>query len=213
MTTRSATGNVGVRTAVAPGAPARQAAGTRSRVCAGVALFACLASAGWLGSYAWRHRVNVNALGAPPFKISDAAWRSVLTVATTTDRACPPSVPVVILYVSSSCLHCQAELRRWSDLVQRHAPELACTGIAVVATPNKAVSLHEWLPVQLASMLLWDHDATVGRALEVRLVPLAAYVTSKGTVSAKVIGETSEASTGQHLADLRRFSDGERGVH
>jgi hypothetical protein len=86
-------------------------------------------------------------------------------------------------------------------------------GVAVVAAPSRAISLPHWLPTELASTLLWDHDGTVARALDVRLVPLAAYVASKGVVIAKVVGETSEVLTNRHLADLRRTSDASRGVH
>jgi hypothetical protein len=186
--------------------PARPALGARLRGRAAVAMFACVASLGTLGSYAWRHRIMASGLDAPPFRIADAAWRPVLSVAAKMERSCPPSVPVAILYVSGSCIHCRAELVRWSNLVRAGTPQLSCMGLAVVAVPDRSASPPSWLPTELASRLLWDHDGTIGRALGARLVPLAAYVTGTGVVIERVVGETSEATTLRHLADLRRVS-------
>lgn len=213
MTTTSIINDSGSPIAAPPTSPARSAIGVRARARATVVVLASCASLGSLGSYAWRHRIEASGLVAPPFKIENTAWRSVLTVAATREPSCPPSIPVVILYVSGSCVHCQAELGRWANLVRRGAPQLSCIGLAVVAAPGKATSPPHWLPTEIASTLLWDHDGTVARALDVRLVPLAAYVTSKGVVIAKVVGETSEVLTSRHLADLRRTSDASRGVH
>ena len=115
-------------TAAAPVSPARPVGRARVRMPAAVALLVCLASLGWFGVYEWRHRPVLGVLDAPPFKMSDAAWRSILTVATTTESSCPPSVPVVVVYVSASCIHCRAELellgesrakRRTSTVVHR----------------------------------------------------------------------------------------------
>lgn len=199
-------------TAAAPGLPARPAFGGRIRARAAVAFVVCLTALGSLGSYAWRHRIQAAGLDASPFRIDVAAWRSVLTVAAARNPSCPPAVPVVILYVSGSCVHCRAELGRWSHLVRAGKEELRCTGLAVVAAPNSSASPAAWLPTELAATLLWDHDGAVARALHVRLVPLAAYVTSAGIVIAKVAGETSEASTSRHLVDLRRISDAGTGA-
>ena len=212
MTAGTVVGDLASPTAVAPDSPARPAFGVRIRTRAAVALLACVASLGSLGSYAWLHRVGASELEAPPFKIDDAAWRSVLTVAATTEPSCPPSVPLVILYVSGSCFHCQAEIRRWSNLVRSGKQEMPCIGLAVVAAPSKANSPPHWLPAELTSRLLWDHDGTIARALHVRLVPLAAYVTSKGAVITRVIGEVSEETTIRHLVDLRRISDASGGA-
>lgn len=179
---------------------------------AAVALLVCLASLGWFGVYEWRHRPVLGVLDAPPFKMSDAAWRSILTVATTTESSCPPSVPVVVVYVSASCIHCRAELERWASLVRNGARQLSCIGLAVVAAPGRSTPTADWLPHELAPTLLWDHDGTVARTLDVRLVPLAAYVTSNGVVTARAVGEASETSTSERLADLRRISGARRGA-
>lgn len=179
---------------------------------ASIVFTACLGFAALFGMYQWRHRPDVGALDAPPFRIGDAAWRSVLTVATTTESSCPPSVPIVILYVSKSCVHCQAELARWAELVRTGAPQLSCIGLAVVATPSQSGAVADWLPRELAPMLLWDHDRTVARTLAARLVPLAAFVTSKGTVISRAVGEASTAATTGRLAALRRASNGDKGA-
>jgi hypothetical protein len=165
-----------------------------------------------LCGYAWRHRVDLSDFERHPYAIQAAAWRSVLTVAATPERACPPSVPVVVIYVSRSCPHCQSELRRWSTLVRDDAPESHCIGLAIVAAPGKSSTSSDWLPRELASLLLWDHDGAIARALDVRLVPLAAYVTGKGIEVSRVVGEASESVTTQHLIDLRRISGGDGGA-
>jgi hypothetical protein len=199
--------------AAAPGFPARPAFGLWVRARAAVAFIACLTALGSLGSYAWRHRLQAAGLGAAPFTLDPAAWRAVRSVAASDDPSCRRAVPVVILYVSGSCSHCRAELARWSRLVRDRTGELRCTGLAVVAAQDGGVSSEAWLPAELASTLLWDHDRAVARALNVRLVPLAAYVTGNGVVIASVAGESSEASTKLRLRDLRRISDAGTGVH
>jgi hypothetical protein len=62
-------------------------------------------------------------------------------------------------------------------------------------------------------MLLWDHDGTVARALNVRLVPLAAYVTRQGVAVSRVVGEASDSLTRRHLLELHRISNGDGGPH
>lgn len=198
-------------TAAAPVPSARPAIGARIRATA--VLVVCVGSLAALCSFAWNHRVDASSFDARPVKIDETAWRSVLTVAATAKRGCPPSVPVVVLYVSRSCPHCLAELERWAALVGTGGPEIACTGLAVVAVPNRGSSSTEWLPPELASMLLWDHDGTVARALNVRLVPLAAYVTRQGVAVSRVVGEASDSLTRRHLLELHRISNGDGGPH
>jgi hypothetical protein len=200
------------RTAAAPATPARPAFGTRFRGRAAVTLLACGASLATLATYAWRHRIQPSGVDAPPFRLPEAAWRSVLSVAARTGASCPPSVPAVILYVSGSCSHCQAELARWSNRVLGEDPRLECLRLAVVAASGDDASPPPWLPASLASTLLRDHGGTVARALGVRLVPLAAYVTAEGVVISRVAGEASDAQTGRSLVELRRTSEASRGV-
>ena len=199
--------------AAAPDSRARPAIGVGARGLAAMTVVACMASLGGLGSLAWNHRIDLRSLETPPFKLGDAAWRSVLTVAATSDRSCPPSVPVVIIYVDRSCGHCRAELERWAERFRGGAERLPCVGVAVVAVPGADSASSPWLPPELLPMLFWDRDHTVARALSVRLVPLAAYVTASGVVNARVAGEASEESTLAHLDALRRASDTTAGVH
>jgi hypothetical protein len=197
--------------AAAPGFPARPALRGRFRARAAIAFIACLSALGSVGSYAWHHRVQAAGLDTSPFEIDLAAWRTVQAV-TAGDPRCPRSVPVVILYVSGSCVHCRAELARWSGLVRSADGAMSCIGLAVAAAPGNATAPATWFPAELDRTLLWDHDRTIARALNVRLVPLAAYVTSAGIVIARVAGEADEASTIRRLADLRRSSAAGRGV-
>ena len=197
--------------AAAPEHPARLATGARTRAAA--VFVAGLAAVAAFGSYALSHQMVGRAVDTARVKLPPSAWRSLLTVTATAERTCPPSVPVVVLYVSRKCPHCMAELDRWATLVRNDAADMRCTGIAVVAAPAGADSPTDWVPRELSAMLLWDHDAEVAHALDVRFVPLAAYVTSQGVTVARVVGETSESSTAQHLLELRRLSNEERGIH
>jgi hypothetical protein len=166
-----------------------------------------------LSSFAWGHRVDPTELAQRTFKLPAPVWRSVLGVTETTTRSCPPSVPIVVLYVSSTCEHCREELRRWASLVRTHAAALDCVGLAVAATPASAATTAAWMPPELAPMLLWDHDRTIAHALDVRMIPLAAYVTRKGVVVSRAVGEISESLTAKHLADLRTASSPVGGPH
>lgn len=199
-------------TTVAPALPARPAAGAKSRTRATLALLAVTAALGTLWLQSGRYRDDPYGLARPPFKLEAKAWRSVLTVAATTERSCPASVPVVALYVNASCPHCRAELRRWANLVRSGAPQVACIGVAVVAAPSRTPGTTDWVPRELLPMLLWDHDGTVAGALQVRLVPVTAYVTRNAVVVARVIGEATEQSTLLRLDRLHQTSNDGRGA-
>jgi hypothetical protein len=167
---------------------------------------------GTFWSQAGHYRDDPYGLAKPPFTLDPAAWRSVLLVAATKDASCPASVPIVVLYVSASCPHCQAELQRWSTLLHDRAPQARCIGFAVAATPGAGSANLGWVPRELLATLLWDHDATVAHALQARLVPLTAYVTKNGVVVARTVGETSPHSVLSHLDELRRASNSNRGA-
>ncbi len=199
--------------AAAPESSARRAIGVRPCILAGAVVIASVAAIGWLGTYAWRHRIEPGALSAAPLKLGDAVWRSVLGVARAPGQPCPPSTPVAILYVSRTCVHCEAELERWAQLVRTGAPQLSCVGIAVVAPFAQTAQANDWLPPELAPMLLWDRDGSIARTLDARLVPLVAFTTGAGVVTARSVGESTETATLQRLVELRRASDTEHGDH
>ncbi len=193
------------RGAAAP-PPARPASRVSTRSRAVGALLVGVALLGSLGSFAWRHRVDPSGPVPIPFRIAERAWRSVLTAAVTADRACPASGPLVVLYVSASCPHCIAELQRWSTLIRTQAAPLGCIGITIVAAPNRANASRAWLPGDFESALVWDHDHDIAKTLEVRLVPLAVFVTGNGLVISKTVGEASNEETARRLGELRRVS-------
>ena len=197
--------------AAAPERSARLAIGARYR--AALVMLFSVAALTALGSFGRRHQIAGRAVDTTRVVLPPQVWRSLLTVTATTERTCPQSVPVVVLYVSRTCPHCMAELDRWAALVRTRAPEVACTGIAVVAAPGGDNPPTDWVPHELTSMLLWDHDAAVAHTLDVRFVPVAAYITSDGVAVTRVVGETSESATALHLVDLRRISTDERGKH
>jgi hypothetical protein len=199
--------------AAAPERSARRAAGAGLRAAAGALLIGAAAAMGSLGAYAWRHRIAPAARVATPFALDDTVWRSVRSVARTTGESCPPSVPVAVLYVSQSCVHCEAELERWAGLVRRGSAELACVAIAVVAPFTRVAVADGWPPPELAKMLLWDRDGSIARALDARLVPVAAFVTSAGVVHVRAVGESSEAATVERLRSLHWLSNIEPGGH
>jgi hypothetical protein len=180
---------------------------------ASAALVACAALIAGLGSYAWRHRPPSNGIETAPVALRPADWRAVLTVAATGERSCPPSVPVVVLYVSSTCPHCLAEFGRWRRLMATGQRESSCIGFAIVAAPVRGTAGTEWLPRELTPVLLWDHDGTIARSLDVRMVPLAAYVTRNGIALSRVAGETADSAKLQQLARLRAASTSATGIH
>ncbi|MGH7653386.1 MAG: hypothetical protein ACREN6_01865, partial [Gemmatimonadaceae bacterium] len=192
--------------AAAPERSARRAAGRAARMAAAALLIAVAGSAAWLASFTWRHRVADAARDTAPFALSDSAWRLIRTVAKANGESCPPRVPVAVLYVSRSCVHCEAELERWAGLVRQRAGALACVGVAVVAPFAQRAGANDWPPAELAPVLLWDRDGSIGRALDARLVPVAAFVTSTGVVSVRSVGESSEAATLDRFRSLRSLS-------
>ena len=199
--------------AAAPDVSARRAAGIRTRSLAAAMLLAMVAGAGSLGAYTWRHRVAPLMHDPSPFPLGDAVWRSVRSVARTSGTSCPSRLAVAVLYVSRSCVHCEAELRRWAGLVRSGAPEIACVAIAVVAPHAGTSPANDWLPAELANALLWDRDGLIARALDARLVPLAAFVTPAGIVRVRAVGESSAAATLERFRTVRWLSNIEPGGH
>jgi hypothetical protein len=202
----SAAGNV-----VAPAFPARPRVRASSRTRATVALLAMIAALGAFWSQSYRYKDDPHGLARPPFSLAPGAWRSILAVAATTNALCPRPLPLVVLYVSASCPHCRAELRRWSHLLQS-APQADCIAFAVVAAPSTDQAPTGWIPSRLARTLMWDRDGRVARALQVRLVPVTAYVTPQGVAVARVVGEVSEQSALQQVHALLRASNDHRGA-
>lgn len=196
--------------AVAPAGRARRSAAGRMRALAVVLLAGAAAAASSLGWFAWRHRLAPAVRDRSPFPLDQNVWNSIRTVAREPRVPCTPPVPVAALYVSRSCTHCEAELRRWAAMIRSGAPEFNCVAVAVVA-PYADRSGDEWLPGELSQSLLWDRDGTVARALDARLVPLAAFVTSAGVVHARAVGESSESATLERLRSLSWFATIERG--
>ena len=210
MTAGDASGDVARSMTTAPAGPARSV--ITARVLAATALALGAFSLASIARFEWRHRIERTGVAATSVQLPAAAWRSILTVAATTDQACPSSVPVAVLYVSKSCTHCRAELARWASLVRDRAPEISCVALVVVAAPVRARQTESWLPSELAPMLLWDHDGAIARALNVRMVPLVSFISSHGAEVSRSVGEVSQSSTIGHLIELRRLS-GEAGAH
>jgi hypothetical protein len=211
VTARTNTSRAETVAAAAPD-PARPAVTVSGRTRAIAVMIASVGALATLGSFALRHRGDAGALVPPPFQLKEPTWRAVLTVASVSNRSCPASAPIVLLYVSSTCAHCKVELERWSKLVRTQSPRLSCIGIAVIASPNGATPSASWLPAELSPSLLWDHDHDIARELGVRLVPLAAFVTPKGVVTSESVGEASEESTDRRLEELRQVANTSNGV-
>lgn len=201
------------RAAAAPAKLARRAAAGRAHLLAGLLVACVAAGGGWLTVFAWRHRVASSLRDRSPFALEDTVWRTVKAAARVSGRRCPPNVPVAVLYVSRSCVHCEAELARWGQLVRDGAPEVACVAIAVVAPYAKSSPAGVWLPPELSNRLKWDRDGAIGRAVDARLVPVVVFVTSTGVVRARTVGESSEAATLERLRTLRSLSTIESGGH
>jgi hypothetical protein len=178
------------------------------------ALFVVLLLASALGalwSQSSRYHDDPLGLAKPPFAMDGRAWRSVLTVAATSNAACPASVPVVVMYVNPDCPHCHAELQRLAARIHGNARSARCVGLAIVAAPTKTL-LTTWLPPDLVPLLAWDYDGAVAHTLRATLVPTTAYITRKGVVVARVVGESDERSTQRRLDDLQRLSTAAAGA-
>lgn len=197
--------------ATAPHLRARSPLGSRRRAAA--AVVGCTVALTLLAGFAWKHRIDRSRFDADPVKLPAPVWRSLLTSAITTERACPPSVPVAALYVSRACQHCQAELRRWAEMVRTNHPAIHCVGLVIVARPGTNPISTEWVPSELSRMLLWDHDADIAGALGARFVPLASFISSQGVELSRVVGEESETAFADHLVVLRRRSGVHGGTH
>jgi hypothetical protein len=98
-------------------------------------------------------------------------------------------------------------------MFRRKNEEIACVGLVIVARPAKGLVSTDWLPPELAPMLVWDHDAEIATALGVHLVPLASFITANGTEVTRVLGEESAPAVATHLLELRRWTGGHGGTH
>lgn len=102
------------------------------------------------------------------------------------------SARLVVLYVSWTCPHCDAEMRRWAALLERKTwPGLELRIVAGDPPPPG-----RRLPRSLRGKVFVDADRSVARVLGASAVPTTAFVLG-GMVLRRVRGETS-------LSEIRR---------
>lgn len=109
--------------------------------------------------------------------------------------------PVAVIYVSQSCLHCKAELERWSTTVG----EVGMDKLWVVASSDSDIESLDWVPSPLRSRTVKDGDGSVAEALGVRLVPATFWIDDANVVQFVKVGQSSSAEILEKLytiADL-----------
>ncbi len=106
--------------------------------------------------------------------------------------------PVIVLYVSSTCPHCHAELARLAT--NEALRRLSERGVPIVIiAPVDSRRMREKLP-GLDVHALDDEDGAIRRRLSVRSVPAMLMFDSAGRVLTTQVGETSEKVSNAQLA-------------
>jgi hypothetical protein len=104
------------------------------------------------------------------------------------------------MFVSETCKHCRAELERWASIAVAH-PQLFSEMEVVVIT---AVPLNREgiVPAALPHRHIHDNDGAIAAAVNVRVVPLIAFVSANGIVERVTVGQNSVSQIITWLANL-----------
>lgn len=148
------------------------------------------------GAHRSRFRPPFRAAGARALRADGSVWRPE-----TGGR------PTVLIYVQRDCPHCEAELRRWDDLLSAGLP-VPAPDVWVVA--RRAAHGDPWLPASLRHRVLHDSEGSTARALGAEIVPTTAYLEPGGTVAALTLGQTPRKRTRRLILQLLESSDDTR---
>lgn len=110
--------------------------------------------------------------------------------------------PIVLLYVSDSCDHCQRELARWDSLAAAGLLPLAGVPAVVVRLPS-ASAPRRALP-RFPDVTILDAGGRIGRELRVSVVPTTYWLDRARRVTAVTRGQQSPTEILRHFHDLLR---------
>jgi hypothetical protein len=110
--------------------------------------------------------------------------------------------PIVLLYVSDSCDHCQRELARWDSLAA--AGMLPLDRVPAVVVRRPSVSAPRRAFPRFPDLTILDADGRIGRELRVSVVPTTYWLDRTRRVTAVTRGQQSPTLILRHFHDLLR---------
>lgn len=105
-----------------------------------------------------------------------------------------------LLFVSETCWHCRAELDRWTSIAIAH-PQLF-SAIEVVVITGAPLTRKGFVPAELPHRHIYDREGAIAAAINVRVVPLVAFVSGDGVVSRVAAGQNAPSQIFTWLANL-----------
>jgi len=109
-----------------------------------------------------------------------------------------------LLYVSPTCPHCHAELRRWEAIGKMQPALLAGLQLVVIVPASIPSSLRDFLPRTLRIRVVIDADRKLARSLRVRAVPHVAFVDRELMARSTSIGQINRYRTMANLRTVER---------
>ncbi|MHB1072071.1 MAG: TlpA family protein disulfide reductase [Gemmatimonadaceae bacterium] len=112
------------------------------------------------------------------------------------------TTPVVLLYVSDACPHCQKELARWDSLATAGALPREGVSTVVIRLPTpggRSPHLARFPDATIA-----DPGGTIGRQLKIAVVPTAYWLDRDGRITEVTRGEQSPAAIRRRFQNLIR---------
>ncbi len=127
---------------------------------------------------------------------------SVLELIAAPEEASQPSRPVsrALMFVSETCRHCRAELERWASVAIAY-PQLF-SEIEVVVITAVPLNRKGIVPAALPHRHIYDKEGAIAAAVNVRVVPLVAFVSANGIVERVAVGQNSASQVVTWLANL-----------
>ncbi len=110
--------------------------------------------------------------------------------------------PIVLLYVSDACAHCQKELARWDSLA--NAGALPRRGVSTVVIRLPTVGAPSPHVARFPDATVADPGGRIARALKIAVVPTAYWLDRDGRIAEVTRGEQSPAEIRRHFQDLIR---------
>lgn len=110
--------------------------------------------------------------------------------------------PIVLLYVSDACSHCQKELARWDSLAS--AGGLPARGVSIVVIRLPTPGGRSPHLARFPDATVADPGGTIGRQLRIAVVPTAYWLDRDGRITEVTRGEQSPAAIRRRFQNLLR---------